>query len=210
MTDKLSIPPLNNEWLDYSKFGSAISFNSKLKILPIRAPLENPKALEFLQEDELWTWKEVKTEINSYFQSKFNKNAKILTVIDLTGSDIDAEKYYKGSNLLERHNIYYDKILVRGTLGSKIPDEYLFSLFNQSADRTCKLCENIDELKEIPVLLVHCTHGLNRTGLFICNYLVKKCGMNPEEAIKVFEEARGYSMKYDFFKNYIRSLSNTS
>ena len=128
----------------------------------------------------------------------------------LSNSFIDAEKYYKGSNLLEKHGIYYDKILVRGTLGSKIPDEYLFSLFNQSAERTLELCKNIDDSKEIPVLLVHCTHGLNRTGLFICNYLVKKCGMDPEEAIKLFEEARGYSMKYDFFKNYIRSLSKSS
>lgn len=30
---------------------------------------------------------------------------------------------------------------------------------------------------------VHCTHGINRTGYFICNYMVHRLGFNVQDAI---------------------------
>ena len=97
----LSVPPLDNQWLDYSKFTSDIP-PSKTKlpftIIPIRAPLENPNANKLLKPDELWTFNEIIPQISSYLTKKYNKKSKILSVIDLTGSDIDSEKYYKGSH----------------------------------------------------------------------------------------------------------------
>jgi len=231
MSDRdLSIPPLNNAWLDYSKFKSGISVKNKnnLVIIPIRAPLENPEATNLLSKEELWTWTEIKSEISDFIREKyFVYNCKDIAVIDLTGTDVDAEKYYKGSTLYEKHGVVYNKVLVRGTLGSKVPDDSLFDLFNQTANKMLELgernaaarkvrcsgnhsfytdCDVCDADPDLQVLLVHCTHGLNRTGLFICNFLITQCGIEPETAIKMFETARGYPMKYDFYKNHIRSL----
>jgi len=172
-------------------------------------------------------WTEIKSEIKNHVQGKYGANCENMAVIDLTGSDVDAEKYYKGSTLYEKHGVVYNKVLVRGTLGSKVPDESLFDLFNQTANRMLELgvryeaerkvrcsgnhsfytdCDVCDADPVLQVLLVHCTHGLNRTGLFICNFLVTQCGIDPETAIEMFEKARGYQMKYDFYKNHIRSL----
>jgi atypical dual specificity phosphatase len=41
---------------------------------------------------------------------------------------------------------------------------------------------------------VHCTHGVNRTGWFVCRYLMERMGMSAREAIVVFNEARGHEM----------------
>lgn len=197
----------------------------------MRAPLENPVANNLLDKEELWTWTEIKSEISAFIRKKYFVSCKNLAVIDLTGSDVDAEKYYKGSTLYDKHGVVYNKVLVRGTLGSKVPDESLFDLFNQianvmlksaesdAAERRVKCsgnhsfytdCEVCDDEPNIQILLVHCLHGLNRTGLFICNFLITQCGMDPETAINFFEEARGYPMKYDFYKNHIRSLVSKS
>jgi protein-tyrosine phosphatase len=31
---------------------------------------------------------------------------------------------------------------------------------------------------------VHCTHGLNRTGFVVCNYMVQEMGMTADDAIQ--------------------------
>ena len=33
-------------------------------------------------------------------------------------------------------------------------------------------------------MLVHCTHGLNRTGYLLSRYLIETIGLSPEVAIK--------------------------
>jgi protein-tyrosine phosphatase len=37
---------------------------------------------------------------------------------------------------------------------------------------------------------VHCTHGKNRTGYMIINYMCKVKGVKFEEALAAFEESR--------------------
>ena len=44
-------------------------------------------------------------------------------------------------------------------------------------------------------IMVHCTHGCNRTGLILCCYLIEKYGMTPHEAIDLFEHTRGEQIK---------------
>lgn len=44
---------------------------------------------------------------------------------------------------------------------------------------------------------VHCTHGLNRTGYFICRYLIQKMGLTPADAIQ------GKFMYYELFESYM-------
>ncbi|XP_061655169.1 uncharacterized protein LOC133489907 isoform X8 [Phyllopteryx taeniolatus] len=50
---------------------------------------------------------------------------------------------------------------------------------------------------------VHCTHGLNRTGYMICRYLIDVDGMDPAEAIKLFNSCRGHDIERS---NYIDDL----
>ena len=48
--------------------------------------------------------------------------------------------------------------------------------------------------------IIHCTHGVHRTGYAICYFLCKKFSLKSEEAIRRFEEARGYPLKYNDLK----------
>ncbi|XP_051897238.1 RNA/RNP complex-1-interacting phosphatase-like [Pristis pectinata] len=50
---------------------------------------------------------------------------------------------------------------------------------------------------------VHCTHGVNRTGYLICRYLIDVDGMDPHEAIDLFNKSRGYPIER---QNYIQDL----
>ncbi len=40
---------------------------------------------------------------------------------------------------------------------------------------------------------VHCTHGLNRTGLMICAHMIQKCNIDPNDAV-----ASEYLCKHNF------------
>lgn len=37
---------------------------------------------------------------------------------------------------------------------------------------------------------VHCTHGINRTGYMIANYMCREKGVKPRQAINAFEKSR--------------------
>lgn len=50
---------------------------------------------------------------------------------------------------------------------------------------------------------VHCTHGLNRTGYFICRYMIDYMGFLGPMSVKLFEESRGHRFDRD---NYRESL----
>jgi len=44
------------------------------------------------------------------------------------------------------------------------------------------------------MVVVHCTHGFNRTGYLIVCYLVDEEGLSIKEALKLFSEARPHGM----------------
>ncbi|XP_034752931.1 WAS/WASL-interacting protein family member 2-like [Etheostoma cragini] len=50
---------------------------------------------------------------------------------------------------------------------------------------------------------VHCTHGLNRTGYLICRYLIDVDGMDPKEAVELFNASRGHAVER---QNYLEDL----
>ncbi|EFX86331.1 hypothetical protein DAPPUDRAFT_98101 [Daphnia pulex] len=53
------------------------------------------------------------------------------------------------------------------------------------------------------VLMVHCTHGLNRTGYLVSRYMVERRGIHPEAAIHAFNRARGHYIER---ANYLQDL----
>jgi hypothetical protein len=47
-----------------------------------------------------------------------------------------------------------------------------------------------DHASLIPVVVVHCTHGLNRTGYLIVRYLIATHGYSVKKALQIFQDAR--------------------
>lgn len=46
---------------------------------------------------------------------------------------------------------------------------------------------------------VHCHYGYNRTGFFICAYLIEREGYDVERALREFAEAKAPGIKHDHF-----------
>lgn len=49
------------------------------------------------------------------------------------------------------------------------------------------------------LLGVHCHYGFNRTGFFICSYLIEREGYGVQRAIDAFQEARPPGIRHDHF-----------
>merc|ERR1712048_289675 len=93
-------------WSEFSTFHKSISTPElPFTIIPIKAPLDNSPS-------EKWTWSDIKLEISKYVHSNLQKRCSIAAVFDLTATKIDSPKYYKGSQLFNKHKIFYNKVQV--------------------------------------------------------------------------------------------------
>ncbi|XP_044737396.1 RNA/RNP complex-1-interacting phosphatase isoform X1 [Chrysoperla carnea] len=116
-------------------------------------------------------------------------------VIDLTNT----KRYYDQRDITV-HGVEYVKVACVGRL---LPSDAVLNKFIKVVDEFLK--ENADNDKLIGV---HCTHGVNRTGYFICKYMIDKMNYNPLIAIKAFDEARGHKMERDIYINELVNGSN--
>ena len=117
-------------------------------------------------------------------------------VIDLTGSP-KPDRYYNESELIDR-NIGHQKIVLQGF--GQMPREKDIQTFIRAVDEFNSV--NPDKL-----IGVHCTHGLNRTGFMICKYLILRKGINPAEALALFQNARGHEIERDV---YVKAILESS
>jgi len=107
-------------------------------------------------------------------------------------------KYYSPQDF-ERHSITYKKIYVQGAKSGKtVPDDSNFLEFVQAVQQH----GNKDS-----VIGVHCTHGLNRTGYMICRYMIEEIGYEPDDAIRLFNDARGHTMEREAYLSDLRNRS---
>ena len=53
------------------------------------------------------------------------------------------------------------------------------------------------------LIVIHCTHGVNRAGYMITRYLMDRLGFDPNEAIELVSTARGHTMNRP---SYLRVL----
>ncbi|MCJ1281172.1 hypothetical protein MMC26_000490, partial [Xylographa opegraphella] len=53
--------------------------------------------------------------------------------------------------------------------------------------------------KDDRLLGVHCHYGFNRTGFFICSYLIEKEGYSVQQAIDMFQQARPPGIRHEHF-----------
>ncbi|KAI3383956.1 hypothetical protein SNEBB_006865 [Seison nebaliae] len=107
---------------------------------------------------------------------------QIKTIINLTNE----KRYYKDKDF-EKFNINVIRLPVRGC--GRIPSDELVDTFIEIIDKFHK--DNPDTY-----VLIHCLHGLNRTGYFICRYLIKNHQMRPFEAIEKFNRNRHHEIRY--------------
>jgi hypothetical protein len=63
-------------------------------------------------------------------------------------------------------------------------------------DRFCKHIDGIRQDDPDALIMVHCTHGVNRTGYFLVHYLVTRFNISVELALAVFALSRGVAL-YD-------------
>lgn len=57
-----------------------------------------------------------------------------------------------------------------------------------------------------PLIAVHCHYGFNRTGFFICCYLIERCGWSVREAVDGYKNAKPPGIKHPHFVDalYVR------
>lgn len=157
------------KWLKTSTFNQ---FIDGVNIIPFKCPLQ-PSYKNSLNNTELFSFKDV-------FDFSITCNKPITDVIDLT----DTQKYYdpKKGNFFPK-SVSHHKYFISG---NKPPSKGMVE----------EILDNMDDLtKKGRVIGVHCKHGVNRTGIIICAFLVLKLGWKQEDAIAAFEKARGEAFK---------------
>ncbi|XP_045460839.1 uncharacterized protein LOC123671177 isoform X2 [Harmonia axyridis] len=120
---------------------------------------------------------------------------KLRAVIDLTDTETK-DRYYCKKDFLDA-NIDHLKMRIAG--GGLIPGMNKIKEFSNAVEGFLrKYSDDPDAL-----IGVHCTHGLNRTGYFICMYMVTSLRCDPAVAIDRFQRARGYEM---YRQNFIEEI----
>ncbi|XP_069773901.1 RNA/RNP complex-1-interacting phosphatase-like [Narcine bancroftii] len=169
---------LPDRWQEYSAVGQRLSGT---RFIAFKVPLKKMFANSLLS-NEVFTPTDLLRKIGE-------QNEELGKIIDLTFT----KRYYDSEELPK--GLYYEKIF---TAGHEVPSEENISKFKRAVKTF--LLENVDNDKLIGV---HCTHGVNRTGYLICRYLIDVDGMDPREAIDLFNRSRGYSIER---QNYIQDL----
>ena len=173
---------LPDRWTDYSKVGNIVSGT---RFLPVKVPLKSfltrflPKEEWFSPSDLLDLAKE--------------KGVKIGLVIDLSFTS----RYYCPSDFT-KHGIKHFKIFMPGRI---VPDRKIITQFYEVVVQFEK--ENSDNNH---VIVVHCTHGLNRTGYMICKFMTEKMNMPAQQAISTFNKARGHDIEREVYLNDLNSI----
>ncbi|CDW55131.1 DSPc domain containing protein [Trichuris trichiura] len=164
--------PIPDRWADYTAFGERIPGTP---FIPSKTPLSERLCSKLRSTALHYTPQNLVEEIR-----KTGHNVKM--VINLTATD----RYYD-PEIFSRLNVDYVKIMVPG---GPVP----------AIDFRMEFMEHVKAFKEHwnyspddeAAICVHCTHGVNRTGYFICKYLVNVEGWEAHEVIRQFEQCRGH------------------
>ncbi|KAF4081831.1 hypothetical protein AMELA_G00144780 [Ameiurus melas] len=112
-------------------------------------------------------------------------------IIDLTFTS----RYYQPQDLPD--TLHYLKIF---TEGHAVPSDANILSFKKAVRRFLHDNQNNDKL-----IGVHCTHGLNRTGYLVCRYMIDVDGVEPHDAIDLFNKSRGHSIERQNYLNDLKS-----
>uniref|UniRef100_I1JLS1 mRNA guanylyltransferase n=1 Tax=Glycine max TaxID=3847 RepID=I1JLS1_SOYBN len=160
--DKSRLPP---GWLDCPSSGQEICC-----MIPSKVPL-GESFNDCIPPGKRYSFKQV-------IHQQRVLGRKLGLVIDLTNTT----RYYPVSDL-KKECIKHVKIQCRGR--NSVPDNLSV---NQFVYEVTQFLSRQKHSKKY--ILVHCTHGHNRTGYMIIHYLMRAMSMSVTQAIKIFSEAR--------------------
>ncbi|KAL1330927.1 hypothetical protein HN51_048165 [Arachis hypogaea] len=160
--DKSRLPP---GWLDCPSFGQEI-----FGMIPSKVPL-GESFNDCIAPGKRYSFKQVIHQMRVL-------GRKLGLVIDLTNTT----RYYPVSDL-KKEGIKHVKIQCRGR--DSVPDNLSV---NQFVYEVTQFVSRQKHSKKY--ILVHCTHGHNRTGYMIIHYLMRTTSMSVTQAIKIFSDAR--------------------
>ncbi|KAJ0520295.1 putative mRNA (guanine-N(7)-)-methyltransferase [Helianthus annuus] len=175
--DRNSLPP---GWLDCPPYGDAVDF-----IIPSKVPLGESF------NDKIPYNKRYSPQQAIRHQRSLGRELGL--VIDLTNTN----RYYRESDWT-REGIKYLKIRCAGR--DAVPDNESVEKFLQEVSRFSS-----QHAQSNKYVLVHCTHGHNRTGYMIVNFLMRSESVSVTEAIQIFSEARPPGI---YKQDYIDDLYN--
>jgi mRNA-capping enzyme len=161
-SEKEKLPP---GWLDCPAFGQEISF-----MVPSKVPL-----------GDVFNGSVLPGKRYSFRQVMHQQRVlgrKLGLVIDLTNTS----RYYPVAEM-KKEGIKHVKINCKGR--DSVPEN---EAVNQFVYEVIQFLARQKPPKKY--ILVHCTHGHNRTGYMIVHYLMRTTPLTVSQAIKVFSEAR--------------------
>lgn len=118
-----------------------------------------------------------------FLEKAKEKGYNVGMVIDLTNTS----KYYNGhtdfksEGEAEEDVIQYHKLPIQGHM--EVPPEETIQQF-------VNLITNFEKKNPDKHIVVHCTHGLNRTGYLIAHYLIRVKGLSVAKALELFAQSR--------------------
>lgn len=173
-----SFGPLPEGWLDCPGTGEPVGW-----LIPSKAPLgEGFK--EAVDPGHRYSPQQL-------LRQQRQKGREIKMVVDLTNTS----RYYKEQEW-RKNNVKYLKLPCRGR--DEVPDEETVNTFVFEVMRF--LAQNARERKYV---VVHCTHGHNRTGFMIVHFLMRTQGGSVADKLEEFAKARPPGI---YKKDYIESL----
>ncbi|KAF4316330.1 hypothetical protein BBO99_00006842 [Phytophthora kernoviae] len=101
----------------------------------------------------------------------------VVLLIDLTNT----LKYYNGEKEFEDSGVEYVKLKIEGFRGPPA---------TKDVEKFMEIVDGFFAKESEGTIAVHCTHGLNRTGYLIVNYMVERQGLSVTEALAAFALAR--------------------
>ncbi|XP_072967023.1 uncharacterized protein [Typha angustifolia] len=167
-------------WLDCPAFGQCID-----KIIPSKVPLDETYN-DAVAPGKRYSSKQV---INK--QRKAGR--EIGLVIDLTNTS----RYYSPSEWTNQ-GIKHAKIPCKGR--DDVPDNESVNTF---VYEVMQFVERQKHMKNPKYILVHCTHGHNRTGFMIVHYLMRSQLSHVAEALHIFAQRRPPGI---YKQDYVQSL----
>ncbi|KAK5618645.1 hypothetical protein CRENBAI_014607 [Crenichthys baileyi] len=167
-----------DRWQDYNAVGKRLKGT---RFIAFKVPLKQTLTRMLPSSDVFGPWE--------LLDALKKDNQELGLIIDLTFTT----RYYKLQDVPQ--SLMVIKIL---TAGHEVPNDNTILSFKCAVHKFLRDNKDNDKL-----IGVHCTHGLNRTGYLICRYLIDMDGMDPAEAVELFNSSRGHAIER---QNYLEDL----
>ncbi|XP_075167040.1 uncharacterized protein LOC142239156 [Haematobia irritans] len=171
-------PKIPDRWLDYKAVGKRIDGT---RFVAFKVPLRS----NFSEKEE---------DIRFDGKMLLEQIPNLGIIIDLTNTN----RYYD-PRFFEDEGVEHQKLMIPGHV---TPPQKLINRFKDYVKRFLRKNPDNDKL-----IGVHCTHGVNRTGFLICNYMVSEMAVEPNEAIDKFANARGHKIERNNYLDALQKLT---